>query len=100
MLTKGCLGTDTPGVHLQHSLQHLLPPEHFKELLPTGRLKPYHPLTPAELALEQQITSSSQTRCGTLTACIVAGAGQCQRLPLCERYVSTWVRHSASCLLT
>ena len=61
-LTCSCLLTDTPGVHLQHSLQHLLPPEQFKELLPRGRLKPYFPPTPKELAVEQQITSNSRSR--------------------------------------
>ena len=64
-LTCGCLPADTPGVHLQHSLQHLLPPEQFKELLPRGRLKPYFPPTPKDLALEQQITSNSRIRCAT-----------------------------------
>ena len=63
--TRCCLGADTPGVHLQHSLQHLLPPQHFKELLPRGRLKPYHPPTPRDLAEEKQVTSNSQTRYDT-----------------------------------
>ncbi|CAK0756494.1 hypothetical protein CVIRNUC_002460 [Coccomyxa viridis] len=53
---------DTPGVHLQHSLQHLLPPEQFKELLPKGRLKPFYPPTPQDLALQQQRTSRSHSR--------------------------------------
>ena len=58
-----CYAADTPGVHLQHSLQHLLPPEQFKELLPRGRLKPFYPPTPQDLALQQQRTSQSHSRC-------------------------------------
>lgn len=64
LLMSAAMRADTPGVHLQHSLQHLLPPQHFKELLPWGRLKPYYPQSPKDLALEQQITSQSSTRCG------------------------------------
>ncbi len=64
LLTSADTCADTPGVHLQHSLQHLLPPQHFKELLPRGRLKPYCPQSPKDLALEQQITSQSSTTYG------------------------------------
>ena len=64
VLISAAMRADTPGVHLQHSLQHLLPPQQFKELLPRGRLKPYYPQSPKDLALEQQITSQSSTRCG------------------------------------
>ena len=61
--TDDCSAADTPGVHLQHSLQHLLPPQQFKELLPRGRLKPFYPPTPQDLALQQQRTTQSQSRC-------------------------------------
>ncbi|KAK9916297.1 hypothetical protein WJX75_001022 [Coccomyxa subellipsoidea] len=53
---------DTPGVHLQHRLQHLLDPALTKQLLPKGKLKPFVPPSPRELATQAQLGASSTTR--------------------------------------
>ncbi|BDA41159.1 probable nitric oxide-associated protein 1 at N-terminal half [Coccomyxa sp. Obi] len=53
---------DTPGVHLQHRLQHLLDPALTKQLLPKGKLKPFVPPRPQELATQAQLGASSATR--------------------------------------
>ncbi|CAL8466555.1 g6091 [Coccomyxa elongata] len=53
---------DTPGVHLQHRLQHLLDPALTKQLLPKGKLKPFVPPRPQELATRAQLGASSATR--------------------------------------
>ncbi|EIE26295.1 hypothetical protein COCSUDRAFT_26953 [Coccomyxa subellipsoidea C-169] len=52
---------DTPGVHLQHRLQHLLEPALTKQLLPKGKLKPFLPPSPQELAFQAQLGTSSPT---------------------------------------
>ena len=57
-----CPSADTPGVHLQHRLQHLLEPALTKQLLPKGKLKPFLPPSPQELAFQAQLGTSSPTR--------------------------------------
>ena len=42
--------TDTPGVHLDHRLPHLLSPEELKQLHPRRRLTAYHPPAPHSLS--------------------------------------------------
>ena len=61
----GCVHADTPGVHLQHRLQHLLEGDAVKQLLPKGRLKPFTPPSPQQLAERAQAESGSPNRCYT-----------------------------------
>ena len=53
---------DTPGVHLQHRMQHLLDPAAVRQLLPKGPLKATVPPTPQQLATQSQADSNSTTR--------------------------------------
>jgi hypothetical protein len=57
---------DTPGVHLQHRLQHLLEGNAVKALLPRGPLKAFVPPTPQQLATRMQAESGSASRCAGL----------------------------------
>ena len=55
--------TDTPGVHLDHRLVHILTPDEAKDLHPQGRLKPY--VAPAP-ALQASVASTNSGSAASL----------------------------------
>ena len=59
-----CVFIDTPGLHLDHRMIHMVLPNEVKKLLPRKPLRPYIAQTPASILIEQKLEHQEQEEAG------------------------------------